>query len=142
MSSKEVSAKLTADEFDRFLKICKTRNCTPSEMIKKLILSVIETSGKKQTTTSSQNEVKAELQEQSFDESAIVELIKKIENDKLSEKGLQELYVKLGEKLEKNNLTKPEEMLFRKVHQKLRDRLLQYVAETKTLSVEERFQYF
>ena len=148
MSIKEISTKLTPEELEQFLEICKNRNCTPSDLIKKLVLSLIETSEKKQATKPSQSQakpkpeaVKAE-QQTSLDESTIIEIIKKIENDEVSEEELQELYVKLGEKLEKNSLTKPEEALFRKVHQKLRDMLLKHVAQTKTLNVEERFQYF
>lgn len=146
MLIKEISTKLTSDELDRFLEICKNRNCTPSDLIKKLVLSLIETSEKKQVTEPSQIQAKpkpqaAEMQT-SLDESTIIETIKKIENDEVSEEDLQEIYVKLGEKLEKNSLAKPEEALFRKVHQKLRDKLLHHVTQTKTLNVEERFQYF
>ncbi|MEK6944661.1 MAG: hypothetical protein AABW55_04405, partial [Thermoproteota archaeon] len=107
---------------------------------------LIETSEKKQATEPSQSQATPEAskteQQTSLDESTTIEIIKKIENDEASEEELQELYVKLGEKLEKNSLTKPEEALFRKVHQKLRDMLLKHVAQTKTLNVEERFQYF
>ena len=146
MSIKEISTKLTSEELEQFLEICKNRNCTPSDLIKKLVLSLIETSDKKQTTGISQSQAKPEAakaeQQTSLDESTIIETIKKIENDEVSEEELQELYVKLGEKLEKNSLTKPEEALFRKVHQNLRDMLLKHVAQTKTLTVEERFQYF
>jgi len=146
MSIKEISTKLTPEELEQFLEICKNRNCTPSDLIKKLVLSLIETSDKKQTTGQSQRQAKPEAtnveQQTSLDESTIIEIIKKTENDEVSEEELQELYVKLGEKLEKNSLTKPEEALFRKVHQKLRDMLLKHVAQTKTLTVEERFQYF
>jgi len=146
MSIKEISTKLTPEELEQFLEICKNRNCTPSDLIKKLVLSLIETSDKKQTTGQSQRQAKPEAtnveQQTSLDESTIIEIIKKTENDEVSEEELQELYVKLGEKIEKNSLTKPEEALFRKVHQKLRDMLLKHVAQTKTLNVEERFQYF
>ncbi len=146
MSIKEISTKLTPEELEQFLEICKNRNCTPSDLIKKLVLSLIETSDKKQTTGQSQRQAKPEAtnveQQTSLDESTIIEIIKKTENDEVSEEELQELYVKLGEKLEKNSLTKPEEALFRKVHQNLRDMLLKHVAQTKTLTVEERFQYF
>ncbi|MBI3253168.1 MAG: hypothetical protein HYZ56_00315 [Nitrosopumilales archaeon] len=146
MSIKEISTKLTPEELEQFLEICKNRNCAPSDLIKKLVLSLIETSEKKQDTESPQRQAKPETtnveQQTSLDESTIIEIIKKIENDEVSEEELQELYVKLGEKLEKNSLTKPEETLFRKVHQKLRDMLLKHVAQTKTLNVEERFQYF
>jgi hypothetical protein len=130
MSIKEISTKLTSDELDRFLEICKNRNCTPSDLIKKLVLSLIETSEKKQAPESSQSQAKLQAakaeQQTSLDESTTIEIIKKIENDEVSEEELQELYVKLGEKLEKNSLTKPEEALFRKVHQKLRDILLKH----------------
>jgi tRNA C32,U32 (ribose-2'-O)-methylase TrmJ len=147
MPIKEISTKLTSEELEQFLEICKNRNCTPSDLIKKLVLSLIETSEKKQATEeSSQSQTKPHAakteQQTSLDESTTIEIIKKIENDEASEEELQELYVKLGEKLEKNSLTKPEEALFRKVHQKLRDMLLKHVAQTKTLNVEERFQYF
>ena len=146
MSIKEISTKLTSEDLEQFLEICKNRNCTPSDLIKKLVLSLIETSDKKQTAGMSQSQAKPEAtkaeQQTSLDESIIIEIIKKIENDEVSEEELQELYVKLGEKLEKNSLTKPEEALFRKVHQNLRDMLLKHVAQTKTLTVEERFQYF
>lgn len=148
MSIKEISTKLTSEELEQFLEICKSRNCTPSDLIKKLVLSLIETSEKKQATKPSQSQAKLKLeavkaeQQTSLDESTIIEIIKKIESDEVSEEELQKLYVKLGEKLEKNSLTKPEEALFRKVHQKLRDMLLKHVAQTKTLNVEERFQYF
>lgn len=146
ISIKEISTKLTPEELEQFLEICKNRDCTSSDLIKKLVLSLIETSDKKQTTDLSQSPAKPEAakveQQTSLDESTIIEIIKKIENDEVSEEELQELYVKLGEKLEKNSLTKPEEALFRKVHQNLRDMLLKHVAQTKTLNVEERFQYF
>ena len=145
MSIKEVSVKLTSDELDKFLEICKNRNCTPSDLVRKLVLSLIETSDKKQASVKSKAKpevAKVEPQAQSLDESTIIEIIKKIENDEVNEQYLHELYVKLGEKLEKNSLTKSEETLFRKVHQKLRDMLLKHVAETKTLTVEERFKYF
>jgi len=146
MPIKEISTKLTSEELEQFLEICKNRNCTPSDLIKKLVLSLIETSEKKQATEPSQRQAtpKASKTEQqtTLDESTTIEIIKKIENDEVNEQDLQEIYVKLGEKLEKNSLAKPEEVLFRKVHQKLRDKLLNRVAETKTLTVEERFQYF
>ena len=146
MPIKEISTKLTTDELEQFLEICKNRNCTPSDLIKKLVLSLIETSDKKQITGQSQSQVKPEAakteHQTSLDESTIIEIIKKIESNEVSEEELQELYVKLGEKLEKNSLTKPEEALFRKVHQNLRDMLLKHVAQTKTLTVEERFQFF
>ncbi|MBI2006909.1 MAG: hypothetical protein HYS75_06625 [Nitrosopumilales archaeon] len=146
ISIKEISTKLTPEELEQFLEICKNRDCTSSDLIKKLVLSLIETSDKKQTTDLSQSPAKPEAakveQQTSLDESTIIEIIKKIESDEVSEEELQELYVKLGEKLEKNSLTKPEEVLFRKIHQKLRDMLLKHVVQTKTLTVEERFQYF
>ncbi|MEX0657457.1 MAG: hypothetical protein WD154_07940 [Nitrosopumilaceae archaeon] len=153
MSIKEVSAKLTSDELDKFLEICKDRDCTPSDLIKKLVLSLIETSGKKQATkVSPQSQAKLQAEEpqaQSLDESLAIEIIKKIENDEVNEQDLHELYVKLGEKLEKTGLEKFEEALFRKVHKRLRDKLLQHVAtkkavnvEEKPINVEERFRYF
>lgn len=153
MSFKEISTKLTSEEFDKFLEICKNRNCTPSDLIKKLILSLIDTNQSNQAITkpTQQTETisKIEPQSQSLDESAAKVLIKKIENDELGEDNLQELYVKLGEKLEKTGLAKSEEPVFRMVHQKLRDKLLKRVAEKKPMTakekpmnVEERFQYF
>ncbi|MDP2667296.1 MAG: hypothetical protein Q8O65_01075, partial [Nitrosopumilaceae archaeon] len=54
MSIKEISTKLTPEELEQFLEICKNRNCTPSDLIKKLVLSLIETSDKKQITGQSQ----------------------------------------------------------------------------------------
>ncbi|MBM3895751.1 MAG: hypothetical protein FJ359_04870 [Thaumarchaeota archaeon] len=143
MPLNEVSTKLTPDELEKFLKICKNRNCTASELLKKLVLSIIETGEKGQTQP--QSHVKpqdTESQTQRLDEPTVIETIQKIKNDEVNEQMLQELYVKLGEKLEKNSLTRPEETLFRMVHQKLRDKLLHNVAQTKTLTVEERFQYF
>lgn len=153
MSFKEISTKLTSEEFDKFLEICKNRNCTTSDLIKKLILSLIDTNQSNQAITkpTQQTETisKIEPQSQSLDESAAKVLIKKIENDELGEDNLQELYVKLGEKLEKIGLAKSEEPVFRMVHQKLRDKLLKRVAEKKPMTakekpmnVEERFQYF
>ncbi|HXV51121.1 MAG TPA: hypothetical protein VD689_03240 [Nitrosopumilaceae archaeon] len=145
MSTKEISTKLTSDEYDKFLEICENRNCTPSDLARKLVLSLIETSDKKHAPLRRKvktETVKVEPHVRGIDESTIIEIIKKIENDEVNEQDLQEIYVKLGEKLEKNSLAKPEEVLFRKVHQKLRDKLLNRVAETKTLTVEERFQYF
>ena len=153
MAFKEISTKLTSEEFDKFLEICKNRNCTPSDLIKKLILSLIDTNQSNQVITkpTQQTETisKIEPQLQSLDESAAKVLIKKIENDELGEDNLQELYVKLGEKLEKTGLAKSEEPVFRMVHQKLRDKLLKRVAEKKPMTakekpmnVEERFQYF
>jgi len=145
MSIKEISTKLTSDEFDKFLEICKNRNCMPSDLVRKLVLSLIETTEKtslSQKKGQARETTKVEPHAQGIDESTIIEIIKKIENDEVNEEDLQEIYVKLGEKLEKNSLAKPEEVLFRKVHQKLRDKLLNRVAETKTLTVEERFQYF
>lgn len=158
MSIKEVSTKLTSEELDKFLEICKNRNCSPSDLIKKLVLSLIETSQRKQAIeepvqsqakTDSESQDISKTEPQSLDESTANEIIKKIENDEVSKEDLQELYVKLGEKLEKTGLAKSEEALFRKVHQSLRDKLLQHVAKNKTVNVEakpanleERFQYF
>lgn len=151
MSFKEISTKLTSEELDKFLKICKSRNCTPSDLIKKLILSLIDTNQNPQETEAPVQQPGAisKTEPQSLDESAAKVLIKKIENDELNEEGLQEIYVKLGEKLEKTGLAKSEEPVFRMVHQKLRNKLLKHVAEKKTMTVEkkpinveERFQYF
>jgi len=158
MSIKEVSTKLTSEELDSFLEICKSRNCTPSDLIRKLVLSLIETSQRKrateepvqsQTKTDSESQDISKTEPTSLDESTSNEIIKKIENDEVKEADLQELYVKLGEKLEKTGLAKSEETLFRKVHQRLRDKLLQHVTKNKTVNVEakpanieERFQYF
>lgn len=150
MSFKEISTKLTSEELDKFLEICKNRNCTPSDLIKKLILSLIDTNqSMKEIEDPTQHHDISKTEPQSLDESAAKVLIKKIENDELNEEGLQEIYVKLGEKLEKTGLAKSEEPVFRMVHQKLRNKLLKHVAEKKTMAVkekpmnvEERFQYF
>lgn len=151
MSFKEISTKLTSEELDKFLEICNNRNSTPSDLIKKLILSLIDTSqnSKESEEALVQRPDAISKEPQSIDESTAKALIKKIENDELNEDNLQELYVKLGEKLGKTGLEKSEEPVFRLVHKKLRNKLLKHVAEKKimavkekSMNVEERFQYF
>lgn len=87
MSIKEISTKLTSEDLEQFLEICKNRNCTPSDLIKKLVLSLIETSEKKQATEPSSSQATPEAskteQQTSLDESTTIEIIKKIENDEV-----------------------------------------------------------
>jgi hypothetical protein len=90
-------------------------------------------------------------------ESAINELLKKIDNNEINTDELNQLYLSLGDKFDKSGLSKNEELLYRKTHQKLKEKL-QYKpvvqslpqnkpkeekkADDKNMSAEERFQYF
>lgn len=170
MSIKEVSTKLTTEELVKFLDICKNRSCTPSELIKKLILSLIESDEiQKKPNERMQNQhadvsaKKAFLQNylaeqpvQGLEENTVNEIIQKIDKNELNEQDMFDLYLKLGEKYEKTGLAKPEEALFRKVHQKLSDKIKKQKVATKqpqskgsqrqntqvTMNPDERFQYF
>ena len=170
MSIKEVSTKLTTEELVKFLDVCKNRSCTPSELIKKLILSLIE-SGEthKKPNESPQNQNANAYGQQAFlqndpeqptqglEEKTVNEIIQKIDKNELNEKDMFELYIKMGEKYEKTGLAKSEEALFRKVHQKLSDKIKKQKVATKptekktsndiqnrqvSVSVDERLQYF
>lgn len=147
MGSKVVSTKLSIDEHDKFLQICRIQNCTPSSLIKNLILNLI--------TSLEKNE--SQFSQFVLNEVTISELIKKIDNAEVNIEDLNQLYLKLGEKFEKTGLSKSEELLYRKTHQKLKEKL-QYKPivqslqqnkprqeekiDDKNMSAEERFQYF
>jgi len=69
------------------------------------------------------------------------EIIKRVEEDDITYETLQGIYNKLNEKYEHGGLTKMEEMLFRKVHRHLREKVRER-PEVQRLSLDERFQYF
>ncbi|MGQ0375948.1 MAG: hypothetical protein ACT4OW_00375 [Nitrososphaerota archaeon] len=172
MASKVVSTKLSIEEHGKFLEICRIQNCTPSTLIKNLILNLITSLEKNEnlsyqkqsekTTLNDQKKslsLKNESQTPQFENNdlAINELIKKIDNAEVNIEDLNQLYLKLGDKFEKTGLSKSEELLYRKTHQKLKEKLqynpiVQNVQQSKpheekktvdkNMSAEERFQYF
>ena len=163
MGSKVVSTKLSIDEHAKFLEICSKQNYTPSALIKNLILNLITSLEKNESLSYQKNQTPFTLKNESqfpqflLNEVTISELIKKIDNAEINIEELNQLYLKLGEKFEKTGLSKSEELLYRKTHQKLKEKL-QYKPivqslqqskprqeekiDEKNMSVEERFQYF
>ena len=163
MGSKVVSTKLSIDEHAKFLEICSKQNYTPSALIKNLILNLITSLEKNENLSYQKNQIPFTLKNESqfsqflLNEVTISELIKKIDNAEINIEELNQLYLKLGEKFEKTGLSKSEELLYRKTHQKLKEKL-QYKPivqslqqskprqeekiDEKNMSVEERFQYF
>ena len=164
MGSRVVSTKLSIDEHGKFLQICRIQNCTPSSLIKNLILNLITSLEKNESLSYQKNQTPFTLKNESqfpqflLNEATISELIKKIDNDKVNIEDLNQLYLKLGEKFEKTGLSKSEELLYRKTHQKLKEKLqckslVQCLQQNKprqeekridekNMSIEERFQYF
>ena len=69
------------------------------------------------------------------------EIIKRVEEDDITYETLHEIYNKLNEKYEHGGLTKIEEILFRKVHRHLREKVREQ-PEVQRMSLDERFQYF
>ena len=164
MGSKVVSTKLSIDEHAKFLEICSKQNYTPSALIKNLILNLITSLEKNENLSYQKNQIPFTLKNESqfsqflLNEVTISELIKKIDNAEINIEELNQLYLKLGEKFEKTGLSKSEELLYRKTHQKLKEKL-QYKPivqslkqnkprqeekriDEKNMSIEERFQYF
>ena len=174
MVSKVVSTKLSIEEHGKFLEICRMQNCTPSTLVKNLILNLIANLEKNENLLSQKQSVKTLVNDQkkqliftsqnenqisqlTINETTASEIIKKIDNNEVSVEDLNHIYLKLGEKFEKNGLSKPEEILYRKTHQKLKERMqhkpiVQSEPQTKSIeekksdetkmSLEERFQYF
>ena len=163
MGSRVVSTKLSIDEHAKFLEICSKQNYTPSALIKNLILNLITSLEKNENLSYQKNQIPFTLKNESqfpqfvLNEVTINELLKKIDNDKVNIEDLNQLYLKLGEKFEKTGLSKSEELLYRKTHQKLKEKLqykslVQCLQQNKprqeekideqNMSVEERFQYF
>lgn len=164
MGSRVVSTKLSIDEHAKFLEICSKQNYTPSALIKNLILNLITSLEKNENLSYQKNQIPFTLKNESqfsqfvLNEVTISELIKKIDNAEINIEELNQLYLKLGEKFEKTGLSKSEELLYRKTHQKLKEKL-QYKPivqslqqnkprqeekriDEKNMSIEERFQYF
>ena len=171
MPSKVVSTKLSIEEHGKFLELCKIQNCTPSTLIKSLILNLIANLENNENSSLQQSAKTVPLYQKkqtSFiandnqislpaNEIKIKEILQKIDDNEINVEGLNQLYLKLGEKFEKNGLSKSEEDLYRKTHQKLKEKL-QYnsiaqieiqskhteekKSDDRNMSVEERFQYF
>ena len=71
----------------------------------------------------------------------ILQTIRRVEQNQLSQDALHELYITLSEKYDRTRLTKSEEELFRKVHHQLQHGP-SVQNDKKHMSFEERVQYF
>jgi len=164
MASKVVSTKLSIEEHGKLLQICKQNDSTPSALIKKLILDHISSKNPPKQIDDSKTiesvQVKTELQLQKPDpqleipktetvnelaktaeDKIAFEIIKRVEQDDITYETLHEIYNKLNAKYEHGGLTKMEEILFRKVHRHLREKVREQ-PEVQRMSLDERFQYF
>ncbi len=164
MASKVVSTKLSIEEHGKFLQICKQDDSTPSALIKKLILDHISSKNPPKQIDDSKTiesvQVKTEPQLQkpepqleipktettnelakTAEDKIAFEIIKRVEEDDITYETLHEIYNKLNAKYEHGGLTKMEEILFRKVHRHLREKVREQ-PEVQRMSLDERFQYF
>jgi len=164
MASKVVSTKLSIEEHGKFLQICKQNDSTPSSLIKKLILDHISSKNPPKQINDSKTiesvQVKTEPQLQkpepqleipktettselakTAEDKIAFEIIKRVEEDDITYETLHEIYNKLNKKYEHGGLTKMEEILFRKVHRHLREKVREQ-PEVQRMSLDERFQYF
>jgi len=164
MVSKVVSTKLSIEEHGKFLQICKQNDSTPSALIKKLILDHISSKNSpkqiddSKTTESTQVKTEPQLQKpepqleipktetinelaKTAEDKIAFEIIKRVEEDDITYETLHEIYNKLNEKYEHGGLTTMEEILFRKVHRHLREKVREQ-PEVQRMSLDERFQYF
>ncbi len=157
MVSKVVSTKLSIEEHGKFLQICKQIDSTPSALIKKLILDHISSKNPPKQTDDSKTIESAQVipepqlqkpKTETFNELAktgedkiAFEIIKRVEEDDITYETLHEIYNKLNTKYEHGGLTKMEEILFRKVHRHLREKVREE-PEVQRMSLDERFQYF
>jgi len=148
MSSKVVSTKLSIEEHEKFLQICKQNDSTPSALIKKLILDHISSKNPPKQIDDSKTIESVQVKTETFNELAktaedkiAFEIIKRVEEDDITYETLHEIYNKLNAKFEHGGLTKMEEILFRKVHRHLREKVREQ-PEVQRMSLDERFQYF
>jgi len=137
MPSKVLSTKLNIEEHGKFLEICKIQNCTPSTLIKNLILNLTAKLENNENLSLQQSAKTVPLYQKkqtnfitkddqislTFDEIKIKEFLQKIYNNEMSVEELNQLYLKLGEKFGKDGLSKSEEDLYRKTYQKLKEKL-------------------
>jgi len=171
MASKVVSTKLSIEEHGKFLQICKQDDSTPSALIKKLILNHISSKNSpkqiadSKTIESTQVKTEPQLQKpepqleiqkpqleipttetinelaKTAEDKIAFEIIKRVEEDDITYETLHEIYNKLNTKYEHGGLTTMEEILFRKVHRHLREKVREQ-PEVQRMSLDERFQYF
>ncbi len=148
MASKVVSTKLSIEEYGKFLQMCEQNDCTPSALIKKLILVHISSKNPPKQIDDSKMIESVQVKTETVNELAktaedkiAFEIIKRVEEDDITYETLHEIYNKLNEKYEHGGLTKMEEILFRKVHSHLREKLREQ-PEVQRMSLDERFQYF
>jgi len=148
MASKVVSTKLSIEEYGKLLQICEQNDSTQSALIKKLILDHISSKNPQKQINDSKTiepvQVKTETTNElakTAEDKIAFEIIKRVEEDDITYQTLHEIYNKLNEKYEHGGLTKMEEILFRKVHRHLREKVREQ-PEVQRMSLDERFQYF
>jgi len=148
MANKVVSTKLSIEEHEKFLHICEQNDSTPSALIKKLILDHISSKNPQKQIDDSKTIESVQVKTETTNELAktpedkiAFEIIKRVEDDDITYETLHEIYNKLNEKYEHGGLTKIEEILFRKVHRHLREKVREQ-PEVQRMSLDERFQYF